>query len=71
MSFGNILGKLLQQGMSGQTRTRIERAAQAPGMNNSLNDLLGGVLGGQRGAQGSAGGDALSGGVGHGPGFSG
>lgn len=61
MSFGNILGKLLQQGMSGQTRTRIERAAQAPGMNNSLNDLLGGVLGGQRGAQGSAGGDALSG----------
>lgn len=60
MSFGNILGKLLQQGMSGQTRTRIERAAQAPGMNNSLNDLLGGVLGG-RGAQGSAGGDALSG----------
>lgn len=61
MSFGNILGKLLQQGMSGQTRTRIERAAQAPGMNNSLNDLLGGVLGGRSGAQGSAGGDALSG----------
>lgn len=61
MSFGEILGQLLQQGMSGQTRPRLERATQAPGMNASLNDLLGGLLGGKGGSTGAAGGDALSG----------
>lgn len=61
MSFSNILGQLLQQGMSGGTRPRIERATRASGLDSSLSDLLGGILGGQGGVRNSAGGDALSG----------
>jgi len=60
MSFGNIIGQLLQQGMAGQTQTRgrLQRTASqpAPGMEQ----ILGAVLGG-----GAAGGGAAGGGLGN------
>lgn len=49
MSLGNLLGQILQQGMAGQGRSRLEHAA-GPG---GIGDLLGAVLGGQAGATGS------------------
>lgn len=54
MSLGNILGQILQQGMSGQGRSRLDHAVGAGG----IGDLLGGLLGGQ------AGGGAAGGGLG-------
>jgi uncharacterized membrane protein YebE (DUF533 family) len=51
MSLGNILGQILQQGMSGQGRSRLDHAVGAGG----IGDLLGGLLGGQ-GGSGAAGG---------------
>lgn len=50
MSLGNILGQILQQGMSGQGRSRLDHAVGAGG----IGDLLGGLLGRQGG--GAAGG---------------
>jgi len=46
MSFGNIVGQLLQQGMAGQsqTRNRLQHAATQSG--GGLDSLLGGLLGG-------------------------
>ena len=52
MSLGNILGQILQQGMSGQGRSRLDHAVGAGG----IGDLLGGLLGGQSGGSGAAGG---------------
>jgi uncharacterized membrane protein YebE (DUF533 family) len=52
MSLGNILGQILQQGMSGQGRSRLDHAVGAGG----IGDLLGGLLGGQQGTSGAAGG---------------
>lgn len=49
MSLGNLLGQILQQGMAGQSRSRLEHAAGAGG----IGDLLGAVLGGQAGATGA------------------
>lgn len=60
MSFGNLLGQILQQGMAQQGRQRLEHAASAGG----IGDLLGAVLGGQTGGRGAAAGglaDALGG----------
>lgn len=60
MSFGNLLGQILQQGMAQQGRQRLEHAAGAGG----IGDLLGTVLGGQAGGRGAAAGglaDALGG----------
>lgn len=60
MSFGNLLGQILQQGMAQQGRQRLEHAAGAGG----IGDLLGAVLGGQTGGRGAAAGglaDALGG----------
>ncbi len=58
MSFGNIIGQLLQQGMAGQTQTRdrLQHAANQSGggMEQMLGSLLGG--GGGGGASGSTGG---------------
>ncbi len=51
MSLGNILGQILQQGMSGQGRSRLDHAVGAGG----IGELLGGLLGGQGGG-GAAGG---------------
>lgn len=52
MSLGNILGQILQQGMSGQGRSRLDHAVGAGG----IGDLLGGLLGGQQRTSGAAGG---------------
>lgn len=52
MSLGNLLGQILQQGMSGQGRSRLDHAVGAGG----IGDLLGGLLGGQGGGRSAAGG---------------
>ncbi len=66
MSFGNIIGQLLQQGMGGQTRERLQRAAGQSG--GGLDAMLGALLGdnapaGQHGNQavGAAGGGSAGG----------
>lgn len=66
MSFANIVGALLQQGMAGQSRSRLERTVGSQGLGGAggagieqmLGSLLGGVSGSaaDRGAGGSAGG---------------
>ena len=58
MSFGNIIGQLLQQGMAGQTQTRgrLQRTASqpAPGMEQILGAVLGGgAAGGGAGGLGN------------------
>lgn len=55
MNLGNILGQLLQQGMAGQRRSRLEHAAGPQGA-GGLGDLLGAVLGGGAGRSGGSGG---------------
>ena len=47
MSFGNIVGELLKQGMSGQSRSRLERTVgpQGLGSGGGLDQMLGGLLG--------------------------
>lgn len=47
MSFGNIVGELLRQGMSGQSRSRLERTVgpQGLGAGGGLEQALGGLLG--------------------------
>jgi uncharacterized membrane protein YebE (DUF533 family) len=56
MSFGNIVGQLLQQGMAGQsqTRGRLEQAAGQSG--GGLDQMLGALLGGGGAGAASAGG---------------
>ena len=60
MSFGNIIGQLLQQGMAGQTQTRgrLQQAAgqSGGGLDQMLGSLLGGGGAGAHGPAGSAGG---------------
>jgi len=58
MSFGNIVGQLLQQGMASQTRNRLERSAGSQAQGGGLDQMLGGLLG------------SLGGGAGAGPGTS-
>jgi uncharacterized membrane protein YebE (DUF533 family) len=59
MSFGNMIGELLQQGMSSQSRSRLERAVGPRGLGGSgsggLEQMLGSLLGGQSGGRGSSG----------------
>ncbi len=52
MGLGNILGQILQQGMSGQGRSRLDHAVGTGG----IGELLGGLLGGQQGGGAAAGG---------------
>ena len=62
MSFANILGQLLQQGMAGQTRSRLERSVgsqQGGGLDQMLGGLLGSLGGGGR--SGTGGGTQLDG----------
>lgn len=63
MSLGNILGQILQQGMSGSGRSRLDQSMGPSGLGGipGLGDVLGQVLGGGRpGAAGGAGlGDVL------------
>ncbi|WP_345795103.1 tellurite resistance TerB family protein [Thauera sp. JM12B12] len=61
MNFGNILGQILQQGMAGKGRARLDHAMGSGG----IGELLGGLLGAQGGGAGSLGdllGGALRGG---------
>jgi uncharacterized membrane protein YebE (DUF533 family) len=62
MSFANVIGQLLQQGMAGQTQTRgrLQQAAGQPGggLDQMLGALLGGGGQGARGPAGAAGGGA-------------
>lgn len=63
MSFGNIIGQILQQGMGGQTQTnaRVAQSAQNIGASGGVEGILGqlqGALGGQGGAGGALGGFA-------------
>lgn len=67
MSFGNIIGELLQQGMGGQSRERLQRAADRSG--GGLDAMLGSLLGGnapagQRGHQAAGGPGGAAGGLG-------
>lgn len=63
LSFGNIIGQILQQGMGGQTQTnaRVAHSAQNIGASGGVEGILGqlqGALGGQGGAGGALGGFA-------------
>ncbi len=49
MNFGNILGQILQQGMAGKGRARLDHAMGSGG----IGELLGGLLGAQGGGAGS------------------
>ncbi|MBS0510123.1 MAG: tellurite resistance TerB family protein [Proteobacteria bacterium] len=61
MSFGNIIGQILQQGMASQSRSRLENtlAPSGPGGSGGLGDLLGAVLGGGGGGAPATGGGGL------------
>jgi len=64
MSFGNIVGQLLQHGMAGQSRSKLERAVGPQGLGGvgGIEQILKGVLGGQGGGTSSgSGGNVLSG----------
>lgn len=58
MSFGNIIGQILQQGMASQSRSRLDHTLCSSGLGGvgGLGDLLGTVLGAGGGGRGSAGG---------------
>lgn len=58
MSLGNILGQILQQGMSGSSRSRLDQSMGQSGLGGipGLGDVLGSVLGGGRSQQSSGGG---------------
>ena len=66
MSFGNIIGQLLQQGMANQSRGRLDHALGSQGLGGmgGLEEMLGGLLGGQGGAQQSPQSNAMGGGGG-------
>ncbi|AWI81072.1 protein YebE [Parazoarcus communis] len=53
MSFGNIIGQLLQQGMANQSRGRLDHTLGSQGLGGmgGLEEMLGGLLGGQGGGQ--------------------
>ncbi|MEE4136777.1 MAG: tellurite resistance TerB family protein [Desulforhopalus sp.] len=64
MSFGNIVGQLLQQGMAGQSRSKLERAVGPQGLGGvgGIEQILKGVLGGQGGGTSNgSGGNVVSG----------
>ena len=58
MSFGNIIGQILQQGMASQGRSRLDQTLSPAGSGGGggLGDLLGAVLGGGGGGAPAAGG---------------
>lgn len=64
MSFGNIIGQLLQQGMANQSRGRLDHALGSQGLGGmgGLEEMLGGLLGGQGGAQQNPQSNAMGGG---------
>ena len=62
MNFGNLIEQVLQQGMAGQSRARLEHSVGPNGLGGvpGLDELLGAVLGGQ--APGRSAGGGLGGG---------
>jgi hypothetical protein len=58
MSFGNVIEQILQQGMAGQSRARLEHSVGPEGLGGvpGLGELLGSVLGGQAGGRSGGGG---------------
>jgi uncharacterized membrane protein YebE (DUF533 family) len=58
MSFGHILEQVLQQGMAGQSRARLEHSVGPEGLGGvpGLGELLGSVLGGQATGRSAGGG---------------
>lgn len=62
MSFGNIIGELLQQGMGDQTQQRLQRTASQSG--GGLDQMLGALLGGGGGAAAGASSGGSMGGLG-------
>lgn len=66
MSWGDIVGQMLQQGMASQSRSRLEHSMGPQGLGGvpGLGDLLGAVLGGRGGAAGGGLGDILGGALG-------
>ena len=54
MNIGDLLGSVLQSGMSGSTTSRIENSLGGGGILGQLGGLLGGATGGS--SQGSTGG---------------
>ncbi len=64
MSFGNIIGQLLQQGMASQTRSRLERTTGSKAQGGGLDQMLGGLLGGLGSGSPSGGGSGGLGGAG-------
>jgi uncharacterized membrane protein YebE (DUF533 family) len=65
MNLGDVVGQLMREGLSPQTRSRIEHAAGG-GADSSggLGQIIGSMLGGQAGGQGSGGLGGLLGGLG-------
>ena len=59
MSFGNILGQLLQNGLGGQTTSRVEQLGRSNDLGGSLGQLFGGLLGGGAGRATGSGSDGL------------
>ena len=57
MSFGGILGQIMQQGLGGQTRTRDRLQTTADNLDAQGGGGLGGLLGQLQGALGQAGGN--------------
>lgn len=61
MSFGDIIGQMLQQGMTGSTRGRVEHSLGPQGLGSAggqggIESILGNLMGGQSGAGGQQGG---------------
>ncbi|GLQ57196.1 hypothetical protein GCM10010862_44550 [Devosia nitrariae] len=55
MSFGNIIGGLLNQGMSGQTHNRLRSGAQNADRSGGVEQMLGSFLGSGSGSHGQGG----------------
>jgi uncharacterized membrane protein YebE (DUF533 family) len=56
MSFGNIVGGLLQKGLSGQTHRRLESGVRETERGGGADDMLQSLLGGRSGSGGAGGG---------------
>lgn len=68
MSFANIVGALLQQGMAGQSRSRLERTVGPQGLGaaggGGIEQMLGSLLGGLGGSSAGGGGGSAGSGLG-------
>jgi uncharacterized membrane protein YebE (DUF533 family) len=60
MSFGNIIGGLLQQGMSSQTHNRLQTGVRNSGTGSGIEQMLGSFLGNRGGVAGQGGTSGLA-----------